>query len=171
MNEYRDLAFQNAEEKGFHAVKMTDLEALTHKQLCHLFIELCEAEGQYSCDAIRETAVELADVAIVALDLAGIHKIDVGPATIIMTRADATDTVWNSLGTLLVHIQRLADCCRKEGKLSPNALCCVIGRALATIGLLGHDPIEVLTRKMIVNAGRPALYGIGEANGKPNQVD
>jgi len=136
-NTVRDYVFKVIQEKGFHDTTFSHLQALTWRQICHLFIELSEF---YQSEAPEE----LADVAIVFLDLLGLHNIDVPQ------EEPQLDSTVNA-------IAEMANLYRKQGVLNPNRVWrCILGLAEH----LDIDLYDEVMAKMKKNEARPKLYGL-----------
>jgi len=136
-NTVRDYVFNVIQEKGFHDTAFSHLQSLTWRQICHLFIELGEF---YQSDSPEE----LADVAIVFLDLLGLHGIDV-------------PKVEPRLESAANAIAEMANLYRKQGVLVADRVwSCILGLAEH----LDIDLYEAVMAKMKKNERRPKLYGL-----------
>jgi NTP pyrophosphatase (non-canonical NTP hydrolase) len=168
VNQLRDEIYRVIDTKGHHSVQHTQREALTFRQLNHLFIEACEAYQHFrelrytnhTKNHLEAMAEELADVLIVAFDLCALHQIDL---TILgqSFKELPTGILEHTWEELLLTIGDIADQYRKTRQLKhmPNLM--------TQVALLmrrhGAEPIEEVNKKMARNKKRPARYGLVEA--------
>jgi hypothetical protein len=159
MNKLRDEIHQVMEDKGFHAVEYTHKEALIFRQLCHLAIEWGEAWETFLMlrpvehAGHRARAIEeLADIMIVAYDLAGMAGVDM---------TDDPYPAGPAPEAMILLIRSIAYACdeyRKHKTL--EGLRHVVAYAAETIAAWGGDPAQAVARKMEINRLRPAGYGV-----------
>jgi NTP pyrophosphatase (non-canonical NTP hydrolase) len=144
-NKLRDYVYQVIHEKGFHTMPFTQLQCLTFRQLNHLFIEADEA-----CRARDDKYIEeLADIAIVLLDLLGIQGIEV-PVWFPVKESRTDD--------LFAHIAQMAQTYRKKGHIRGA------DKIFAVLDFLCAErdiSLETAIRdKMAKNEQRPQRYGV-----------
>jgi len=139
-----------AVDKGFWHNPISDLQARTWRQLCHIADELHEA-GHALVVGKEAVSEELADVCIVILDLLGAYGVEFDVRTLQATpRSD----------TYLIKIMRTF---RKEDRLDQVALIHIMEGCAWSIG--GTDKLyDEIYAKMLKNAQRPQLYGVAREN-------
>ncbi len=166
MNQIRDEIYDVMEDKGFHSIEYTQKEALIFRQLCHLATEWGEAYWAYrrACSEFSDVPAagragkaieEVADIMIVAYDLAGIVGLDISDDPY------PTGYTPQQIIPLMAAIAQTCDEYRKYGTL--EGLKIVLSYAQETIAAWGDSPMEAVERKMEKNRLRPRLYGTKEA--------
>jgi translation initiation factor 2 alpha subunit (eIF-2alpha) len=157
----RDEIYQVMDEKGLHAITYTQQETLVFRQLAHLAIKwgevwqaMMEASKTDFENVLSDTKVieELADIIIVAYDLAGIAGVDV--KDVITPTCGST----NGIVRIMRFIASTADSYRKTKSLA--GLDEIISMAAESIVSWGGDPLEAVQAKMDKNRARPNQYGI-----------
>ena len=170
LNPLAEYVFEVIEEKGFHSIEHPQLETITFRQLLHLVTEW--GEMFYHYDSIRIANhkrgqehlqmlyEEGADVLIVALDLAALHKLDLSDVPIEKPYLGAITDLYASVPLTIGHI---GDIYRKQRVLDKDKLVIVIRTICELIRRHGADPLAEVKKKMDKNARRPTRYGTAEA--------
>jgi hypothetical protein len=152
-NAMRNYVNNIIDQKGFHDTKFTQLQSLTYRQLCHMLSELAETSTVFENQAGDLIAEEIADIAIVFLDLMGLHDY---PVPRILTVPPQISFRANVNG-LAMAIGRTADAYRKTNKFDPY----VIWRGVHMLASAAGVDLEVeVQKKMSKNEQRPRLYGV-----------
>ena len=167
LNQLRDDVFQIIEAKGFHDIEHSQLEAMTFRQIAHLANEWGEARriyltlpARYNGDkqaTLAELYEELADVIIVALDLAGIHQVDMKDVGIEKMAIGTMDSLWEEMA---MKIGMLANTYRKTKVVDAGKLRRIIVLAAFIMRRCGGDPVAQVQAKNEKNAERPERYGV-----------
>ena len=167
LNQMRDQVFGVMEEKGFHGIEHTQLEAITFRQIGHLMTEWGEARRLYlklparynggHTATVAEMNEELADIIIVALDLAGIHGLDMGDVGIEKTPIGTIDGMWEEIA---VKIGQLNDIYRKTNEINAGVLRRIIVLAAFIMRRCGGEPMTEVETKMAINTERKEKYGV-----------
>jgi NTP pyrophosphatase (non-canonical NTP hydrolase) len=163
VNKLRDEIHQVMEDKGLHSIEYTQQEAMIFRQLCHLAIEWGEvwqavvaASKTDFENVLSDTKVveELADIIIVAYDLAGIAGVEM------TDDLNPTCSTVNGIVMLMRAIAETADLYRKYKSL--DGLVHVVNYAAESIVSWGGDPLEAVRQKMDRNRERPRQYGVAQ---------
>ena len=168
LNPLAGRIFSVIESKGFHDIQHSQQESLTFRQLLHLVAEWNEMLEHYQAvhlpgsDTQQELAglyEEGADILIVALDLAALHRVDLSAVAI-------EKPVYGGLDFLFLRIPRLigrlGDIYRKERRLDKRLLSQIIHTTSGILKRHGANPLEEVEVKMKKNAARPQRYGTAE---------
>lgn len=149
-NTTRDYVFSVIQEKGFHDQQLSQLQSLTFRQLCHLVTEAAEFRTA-TFGREEEYVEELADIAIVFLDLLGLHQLDVPKVEAHKHDLDAL------IMNLFMEIGDVANMYRKKNMFFPRGIWRTLYDIAATLNI---DLEEAVLCKMEKNAKRPKLYGV-----------
>ncbi len=159
------------EEKGFHDIEHPQIETLTFRQILHLVTEWGEmmhikhwltykTDGRSPGELLARLYEEGADIIIVALDLAGLHGLDLGEVRIEGMPVGILDAMYTSIPVI---IGQLGDRYRKERILDQDLLIKLITTTAMILKRHGADPLAEVEKKMARNRKRPARYGTLEA--------
>jgi hypothetical protein len=166
LNTHRDAIYSVIEGKGFHTIQHTHLEALTFRQLLHLLTEYGEMHEHYRSLMGKERGTGLAglyeegaDILIVALDLAGMHKIDLFEVAVEGSPVGILEFLYAEIPLV---IGRLGDEYRKERRLNATLLRRLIVVTCFILRRHGAEPWAEVSKKMDKNRGRPTRYGLAE---------
>jgi len=172
LNQLADHIYGVIEDKGFHGIQHSQVETLTFRQLLHLVTEWGEMFYHYDTMRIADHRTgqehlarlyeEGADVLIVALDLAAMHRLDLGDVPLEKPYLGAIVDLYTSVP---LAIGLLGDIYRKHRYLDKEKLVIVIRTVCELMRRHGADPLEQVQIKMRKNAGRPARYGTAEVAG------
>jgi NTP pyrophosphatase (non-canonical NTP hydrolase) len=156
------------EAKGFHGIQHTHLETITFRQLLHLVTEWDEMHDHFTFLGISDVDQgqnladlyeEGADILIVALDLCGMHGIDLSDVRIEDTPIGILDLMYERVPKL---IGKLGDHYRKERSLRADLMEQLIITVSHILRRHGADPIAEIEKKMARNRNRPQRYGTAE---------
>ena len=161
--------YEVIEDKGFHDIGHSQVESITFRQLLHLVTEWGEmfyhydtmriADHKTGQDHLRMLYEEGADVLIVALDLAAMHRLDLGDVPLEKPFLGAITDLYISVP---LTIGVLGDIYRKQRILDREKLVIVIRTICELMRRHGANPLDEVRKKMAKNAGRPRRYGTAE---------
>jgi hypothetical protein len=168
LNPLAEHVYEVIEEKGFHGIEHPQVETLTFRQLLHLITEWGEMmqikhwltySDRPTSELLAQLYEEGADILIVALDLAVMHKLDLHSVPVEGMPVGILDQMYVNIPIL---IGKLGDQYRKQRVLDQELLIEMITLTAMILKRHGADPIAEMKRKMAKNAQRPTRYGTKE---------
>lgn len=152
-NKLRDEISDLAREKGFHDNPIDQDEAHLWKQCAHMIIEIKEV---CLCN-FKSVSEEVADIAIVMLDLMGKIGVNVKPIIEI-----SSATTWQeAIIDFIVSLGNLFDFYRKGTNEDEEYLWNSALSRLDTVAFFLNVDLEKSVReKHLKNKNRPKLYGV-----------
>jgi NTP pyrophosphatase (non-canonical NTP hydrolase) len=167
LNPLATVIHQVIEDKGFHDIEHSQVEVITFRQLLHLVTEWAEMFYQYEqmqlpghdSGRLARLHEEGADILIVALDLAGMHRLDLRDVRLEKVMYGAIPDLYMSVP---ITIGLLGDTYRKQRVLDRERLIILIWTVSELLRRHGASALEEVQKKMEMNKGRPRRYGTAE---------
>jgi NTP pyrophosphatase (non-canonical NTP hydrolase) len=163
-----DAIFRVISSKGLHDMEYDHWETITFRQIVHLVTEWSEMYEHYQelqrkpqqPEVMKQLLEEAADILIVALDLAAIHKMDMSEVPLNGQPVGVLNYMYTGVPEL---IGKLGDRYRKRKVLDQEVLIRLIVLVSHIMRRHGADPINEIQKKMKINVDRPQRYGTTEA--------
>lgn len=163
-----EAIYQAITQKGHHDIEYSQLETLTFRQIVHLLTEWAEMYEHYQeitrtprqPEVLAKLHEEGADILIVALDLCGLHQLDVTEVPVDGQPIGVLNTMYSEVPAIIGH---LGDLYRKYNRLDQHWMHKLIILVWHLLKRHGADPAHVIQQKMEINMARPQKYGTKEA--------
>jgi hypothetical protein len=162
--------YEVIEDKGFHDIRHSQVESVTFRQLLHLVTEWAEMmalkhamtykTGDEPAGALLGRFYEEgADILIVALDLAAMHRLDMGRVPLERPYYGPLDHLFSLVPQL---IGMIGDGYRKGRSIDRDKLVELVHVVSELLRRHGGDALKEVERKMARNRERPRRYGTAE---------